>query len=100
MNDLFLIIFFLPYTYTYTIHYNILQYNTIHSVMPTKVKNISNTTMGEKVGRLHLKRQNFEKIGGRRVSALRGSRRGKTDFDDTNHDSSNGGGGGDDDGDD
>jgi ribosome production factor 2 len=41
---------------------------------PTKVKNISRTPMGDKVGRIHVKKQNFDKMGGRRVTALREKR--------------------------
>jgi len=36
-----------------------------------KVKNISKTSMGDKVGRIHMKKQNLDKMGGRRVTALR-----------------------------
>ena len=41
---------------------------------PPKVKNITKTDLGEKVGRIHVKKQNFEKIGGRHVTALREKR--------------------------
>lgn len=36
-----------------------------------KVKNISVTSMGDKVGRIHVKKQDFASMGGRRVAALR-----------------------------
>lgn len=41
----------------------------------TKVKNISKTSRGDKVGRLHMKKQNLDKMGGRRVTALRDGKR-------------------------
>lgn len=41
----------------------------------TKVKNIQRTTLGEKLGRIHMKKQNLDKMGGRRVTALRDGKR-------------------------
>lgn len=41
----------------------------------TKVKNISKTSLGDKVGRIHMKKQNLDKMGGRRVTALRDGKR-------------------------
>jgi ribosome production factor 2 len=43
---------------------------------PPKVKNVSNTTLGEKMGRIHMKKQNLDKMGGRRMTALRSSGKG------------------------
>ena len=42
-----------------------------HSEKPKAVKNIQRTALGEKLGRIHMKPQNLDKMGGRRVSALR-----------------------------
>lgn len=36
-----------------------------------KVKNVSSSSIGDKVGRIHMKKQNLDTMGGRRVSALR-----------------------------
>jgi ribosome production factor 2 len=36
-----------------------------------KKKNISRTATGEKLGRIHLKKQNLDTMGNRRVPALR-----------------------------
>ena len=41
---------------------------------PKKVKNIKRTSLGDKVGRIHMKPQHLDKMGGRRVTALRGGR--------------------------
>lgn len=38
---------------------------------PKKVKNIKEGVMGEKVGRLHIKKQDLDNMGGKQVSALR-----------------------------
>lgn len=38
-----------------------------------KVKNISRTSLGDKVGRIHMKKQNLEKMAVRRISVLRNS---------------------------
>jgi hypothetical protein len=43
-----------------------------HSVKPPKVKNISASSLGDKVGRIHMKKQNLDKMDARRVSALTG----------------------------
>lgn len=37
----------------------------------TKVKNITKNNMGDKIGRIHMKKQNIDKMGGKRVSVLR-----------------------------
>lgn len=44
------------------------------SAKEKKVKNISKTSLGDKVGRIHMQRQNLDKMGGRRSTALRGER--------------------------
>ena len=41
----------------------------------TKVKNVKKTMLGEKLGRIHMKKQNLDKMGGRRVTALRDGKR-------------------------
>lgn len=41
------------------------------SVSAAKKKNIKHTEIGEKMGRVHLKKQQLENMGGRRVNALR-----------------------------
>lgn len=41
------------------------------SVTPVSKKNISRNTLGDKIGRVHLKKQNLDQMGGRRVNALR-----------------------------
>ena len=38
---------------------------------PAKVKNIKRSSMGDKLGRIHMKPQNLDNMGGRRVDALR-----------------------------
>ena len=42
-----------------------------------KVKNISVTSMGDKVGRIHMKRQDLNNMGGRRMNVLRSTSGGK-----------------------
>lgn len=44
------------------------------SVKPPKIKNITKTVLGETIGRLHMKKQNFDRVGGRKVAALRTKR--------------------------
>ena len=44
---------------------------TLHRVKQVKVKNVKYTALGEKVGRIHMKKQNLDEMGGRRVTALR-----------------------------
>ena len=51
------------------------------------MKNIKRTSLGDKVGRIHMKPQHLDKMGGRRVNALRGGRR-KDSVDESNGDSS------------
>lgn len=47
----------------------------MYSVVPPKVKNMSRNSLGDNVGRLHVKKQNLDGIGGRRVTALRNTKR-------------------------
>lgn len=42
------------------------------SVKKAKVKNVKQSLLGEKVGRIHMKKQDLDKMGGKRVSTLRG----------------------------
>jgi len=49
------------------------------SIKPAKVKNVSETVLGAKVGKIHMKKQNFAKMGGRRNTALRDGKRNITD---------------------
>lgn len=53
------------------------------SATVTKVKNISRTSLGDKVGRIHMKRQNLDKLAkeGRKVTALRNTKRNITKVD-------------------
>ena len=44
------------------------------SVKPPKIKNITKTVLGETIGRIHMKRQNFDRVAGRKVAALREKR--------------------------
>lgn len=55
--------------------------NIFASSEPKKVKNISRTSLGDKLGRIHMKPQHLDKMGGRRVGALRvrKEKSGKTD---------------------
>lgn len=46
---------------------------------PSKVKNVTKTVLGEKLGRIHMKKQNLDKMGGRRVTALRDGKRNVSD---------------------
>ena len=39
------------------------------------MKNIARTDRGDKTGRIHMKKQNLDEIGGRRMEALRTSRK-------------------------
>lgn len=52
---------------------NFSQTSSLHllSVKPQKIKNITKTVLGETIGRIHMKRQNFDRVGGRKVAALR-----------------------------
>ncbi len=45
------------------------------SIVPPKVKNIEKSSKGDKVARIHMKKQNLDAFGGRRVTALRGAKR-------------------------
>ena len=50
---------------------------------PKKVKNIKRTSLGDKVGRIHMKPQHLDKMGGRRVTALRGGRNKRDSIEDS-----------------
>ena len=52
----------------------------------TKVKNINKNNLGDKVGRIHMKPQDFSKLGGRRVTALRHDKRNIKDIEYTHKD--------------
>jgi hypothetical protein len=39
-----------------------------------KIKNIQKSAKGDKMGRIHMKKQNLDTMGGRKMSALRGKR--------------------------
>lgn len=39
-----------------------------------KIKNIARNDLGDKMARIHMKRQNFDSLGGRRMNALRKKR--------------------------
>ncbi len=41
------------------------------SLRNKKVKNISKTSMGDKMGRLHMQRQDLDKITGKKMAVLR-----------------------------
>lgn len=47
----------------------------MYSIQPAKVKNIKRTSLGDKLGRIHMKRQNLDNMGVRRVDALRNKKR-------------------------
>lgn len=59
--------------YTYLSIY--LSYFWWYSVVAPKVKNMSRNSLGDSIGRLHVKKQNLDTIGGRRVTALRDTKR-------------------------
>jgi ribosome production factor 2 len=40
-------------------------------IKPAKVKNVKRSALGDKLGRIHMKPQNLDNMGGRRVDALR-----------------------------
>jgi ribosome production factor 2 len=48
-------------------------------VKPTKVKNITSNNFGDKIGQIHMKKQNLDRMGGRRSTALRSGKRNITD---------------------
>ena len=48
-------------------------------------KNVSKSVIGDSVGRLHMKKQNLDKMGGRRSTALRGGKRPLVDVTDDFH---------------
>jgi hypothetical protein len=68
LTELFL---FAPH---YTITHPHPFFSTSSSVKAPKIKNITKTVLGETVGRIHMKKQNFDKMGGRKVTALREKR--------------------------
>ena len=43
------------------------------------MKNISKSNLGDKVGRIHMKKQNLDKMGGRKISALRKGNKSSTE---------------------
>ncbi len=45
--------------------------------VPNKAKNVERSNKGDKMGRIHMKKQNLDKLGGRRSIALRHSGSGK-----------------------
>jgi hypothetical protein len=45
------------------------------SVKPAKVKNVKRSALGDKLGRIHMKPQNLDNMGGRRVDALRNKKK-------------------------
>jgi hypothetical protein len=49
-------------------------------IKPAKVKNVKRSALGDKLGRIHMKPQNLDNMGGRRVDALRnnGSKKRRT----------------------
>ena len=49
------------------------------NLKPPKVKNVEKSVKGDKIGRIHMKKQNLDELGGstRRVPALRGTKRGR-----------------------
>jgi len=40
-------------------------------IKKAKVKNVKESSLGEKIGRIHMKKQDLDKMGGKRVTALR-----------------------------
>lgn len=44
-------------------------------IKPAKVKNVKRSSLGDKLGRIHMKPQNLDNMGGRRVTALRNSKK-------------------------
>jgi len=45
--------------------------SSFNRVKIAKVKNIKRSALGDKLGRIHMKPQNLDNMGGRRVDALR-----------------------------
>ena len=43
--------------------------------MEKKVKNITKSSLGDKIGRIHMQKQNLDKMGTKRVTALRNQKR-------------------------
>jgi ribosome production factor 2 len=46
-----------------------------------KAKNVKKTVLGEKLGRIHMKKQNLDKMGGKKTTVLRGGKRTLVDVD-------------------
>lgn len=46
-----------------------------HRKQPAKVKNITRTSLGDKVGRVHMKKQDLDNMKSRRVTALRNNKK-------------------------
>lgn len=61
------------------------------STKPAKVKNIKRSSLGDKLGRIHMKPQNLDNMGGRRVDALRNKKRPASSGADGGEGSSSGG---------
>lgn len=51
-------------------------------VLEKKIKNVNKSEIGDKVGRIHMKKQSLDKMGGKRAPALRSGKRTLTDVDD------------------
>ncbi len=49
-----------------------------HRLKPRKVKNISRNSLGDKMGRVHVGKQDLNKIQGKRMSVLRDRSAGKS----------------------
>jgi len=43
----------------------------LYSTKVPKVKNTKRTVLGDKVGRIHMEKQNLDKMGGKKIAALR-----------------------------
>ena len=56
-------------------------------VITAKVKNIKRSSMGDKLGRIHMKPQDLDNMGGRRVDALRNKKRSSSAVDSTSRSS-------------
>jgi ribosome production factor 2 len=51
------------------------------SLTAPKVKNIEKSIKGDKLGRIHMKKQNLDSMGGRRMDALRKNKRSREEND-------------------
>jgi ribosome production factor 2 len=54
----------------------------VKTTQPKRVKNIARDVFGEKVGRLHVEKQDLDKIQTRKVKALKKRKRGDDDAND------------------